>query len=92
LHIWTSDTSPEALLRHHLSIDSHASNLLLLMSTSTYNTCRACSQPQGVGQLGYSFNWGDGYVTDSTIINPASYITDSRPFFTADTAATRGYR
>jgi hypothetical protein len=46
----------------------------------------------GAGQLGYGFNWGDGFVTDSTIIKPDWAISDTRPYFTADRTSTSGYR
>lgn len=36
---------------------------------------------EGCGQLGQALNWGDGYITDATLI-AISDITDPNPFFT----------
>lgn len=43
---------------------------------------------EGGGQLGFAQNWGDGFVTDDTVI--AQYgLSDPKPFF--NTVLTRPY-
>ena len=43
---------------------------------------------EGCGQLGYAMCWGDGFVTDPTVIS-AFGLTDPKPFLNA--ALTRPY-
>ncbi len=48
---------------------------------------------QGTGQTAAGLNWGDGFITDAGVISgSAGRVSDPRPFFAGDSAASRGYR